>query len=317
MSDKKISKPAVSAETSSSADNNILASTKFRLRNPATALGLLICFFVFFLIVASVFLQFIPRIVSKPEAIIRISAVIQDLMIFILPAIATAMIVTRLPARLLRIDCRPHLKTILLAFAVMIVSIPAMNLIISWNQNWQLPESMAAADTFFRTLEQQAQATTDLLIKGATLPSLIVSVLIVGVLAGFSEEFFFRGALQNILSYTRVNIHVVIWLVAFIFSAFHFQLFGLVPRMLLGAFFGYLLVWSRSLWVPVLAHVFNNTVVVVAEYFNANSATPTDTSIDTFGSTLSTPVEIAVVIASILLTVYGIILLRRHTLSLK
>lgn len=289
------------------------APRPFRLQRPGTALSLLLCFFLFLLVLTGVVLPILGKIIHRPEAYIRIAAIFQDLLVFILPAIATAMLVTRLPARLLAVDRRPSLKAALLAIGVLICSIPAMNLIIEWNKNWQLPESMAAAETFFRTLEEGAQATTDVLIKGASIPSLILSILIVGLLAGFSEELFFRGALLRILGFTKINKHVVIWLVAFIFSAFHLQLYGFVPRLLLGAFFGYLLWWSGSLWLPVLIHIFNNTVVVISTYISSNSANPDAPSIDTFGSNLSDPVAILGVLTSLILTTLGLCLLRRLT----
>ena len=31
----------------------------------------------------------------------------------------------------------------------------------------------------------------------------------------------------------------------------------------MGAFFGYLLIWSRNLWLPIFAHAFNNSIVVL------------------------------------------------------
>jgi len=286
----------------------------FKLQRPGTALGLLGCLFLFLLIIAGVLLPFIPRFVSRPESAVRIAAVIQDLLVFILPAIGTAMVVTRLPAKLLAVDKWPRPTILLLSVAVLLCSIPAMNWIIEWNKEWHLPESMADVERFFRQLENSAQATTDLLMRGASIPAMIVSVLIVGVLAGFSEELFFRGAFQRILSMTNMNHHLIIWLVAFIFSAFHFQLFGFLPRMLLGGFFGYLLWWSGSLWLPILLHIINNTLVVITEYISTNTSSATDTTaIDTIGSSLATPVDVIAVIASVLLTVFGIYLLR-HTL---
>jgi hypothetical protein len=44
------------------------------------------------------------------------------------------------------------------------------------------------------------------------------------------------------------------------------QFFGFVPRMFLGVLFGYLLVWSGSMWLPIIAHFINNCVAVVAMY---------------------------------------------------
>lgn len=280
-------------------------TTSFRLRRPGSALGLFGCFFLFCLIVSGVLLPFIPRLVSRPEAAVKISVVIQDLLVFIIPAVGTALITTRLPARLLCVDRLPKLSVALLSMAVLVFSIPAMNWIVEWNKGWHLPESMAAAENFFRQLEDGAEATTRLLMDGASIPSLIVSILIVGVLAGFSEELFFRGALQRILAQTKMNINMVIWLVAVVFSVFHFQLFGLVPRILLGAFFGYLLWWTKSLWLPILIHVFNNTLVVIAEYLGADDRVDSGFSIDSIGADLSSPAELSLVIASIVLTAAG------------
>lgn len=279
----------------------------FKLQRPGTALGLLGCLFLFCLVVAGVLLPFVPRIVSRPEAAIRISAVIQDVLLFIIPAVGMAMIVTRLPAKLLAVDSRPSIAGILWSMIIMICSIPVMNCIIEWNNGWHLPSSMSNVESFFRQLEEGATATTDILIHGATIPSLIVSILIVGVLAGFSEELFFRGAFQRVLMSTRINPHIAIWFVAFIFSAFHFQFFGFIPRMLLGAFFGYLLWWSGSVWLPIILHIFNNSIVVIAEYLSDKTPNPNQAiDLDKFGANLSSPTEIIFVVLSVVLVIFGI-----------
>ena len=58
------------------------------------------------------------------------------------------------------------------------------------------------------------------------------------------------------------NVHVSIWVVAAVFSALHMQFFGFIPRLVLGGLFGYLYFWSRTIWVPVLAHFINNLIAV-------------------------------------------------------
>ena len=58
------------------------------------------------------------------------------------------------------------------------------------------------------------------------------------------------------------RLFTVIWITAILFSAFHLQFYGFVPRMLLGAYFGYLLLWSKNIWLPICAHFFNNALTV-------------------------------------------------------
>lgn len=78
-----------------------------------------------------------------------------------------------------------------------------------------------------------------------------------------TEEFFFRGALQRLIGKWNPNPHFVIWSAAILFSAFHLQFYGFIPRMLLGAYLGYLLLWTRSIWIPVFAHFINNATAVI------------------------------------------------------
>ena len=206
------------------------------LQKPAMTLVLLFSLFAFFLILTPILTGLLGRISHKHDAILRIAMVIQDLLVFILPALLTALVSTKLPARLLCIDTKPRAIIVLWSLLTLVVSIPAMNAIIEWNQNLHLPAAMSGFETTMRQLESNAQAVTDSLMAGASVPSLIVSILIVGILAGFSEELFFRGAMQRIMSASRMNMHAVIWSVAFIFSLFHFQFFGFAPRLLLGAY---------------------------------------------------------------------------------
>src|SRR5690606_23812249 len=62
--------------------------------------------------------------------------------------------------------------------------------------------------------------------------------------------------------------HAGIWIAAIIFSAIHFQFYGFMPRLMLGALFGYLYYYSGSLIYPIVAHIFNNALTVVAVYLN-------------------------------------------------
>ncbi|MDE6782221.1 MAG: CPBP family intramembrane metalloprotease, partial [Paramuribaculum sp.] len=188
----------------------------------------------------------------------RIAIVVQDILMFILPALLTAVFITSRPAELLGVTRRFPPSALLLVFMIMVVSAPAMNILISFNQSLTLPESLKPIEEWMRHSEESAAHSLSLVTGSTSVGSLIISILIVGILAGFSEEIFFRGALQRIMATGGVSAHAAIWIAAFIFSAFHMQFFGFLPRLLLGAFFGYLLWWSGSLWLPVCAHALNN-----------------------------------------------------------
>ena len=237
---------------------------------------------------------------------LRIMAVVQDLLLFIMPAIVTALFCTRLPAKFLAIDTRPKGSDAFIALCVLVAAIPAMNALIMWNQNLELPESMAGIAKWMHDAEESAQAGINAILGPHTVMNLIVSILIVGILAGFSEELFFRGAFQRLLTTGRVNPHLAIWIVAFVFSAIHMQFFGFFPRLLLGVFFGYLLLWSGSLWLPILLHVANNSIFILGRWILGTDAQG-NSGVDTVG-VVSWPL----IIMSVALAGIGIIILQRR-----
>lgn len=194
---------------------------------------------------------------------LRVTTVFQDVVMWVVPAVVTAMIATRQPARLLAVDTLPSARQVILGILLLIVSTPLMSWVIKMNAEFHLPESMASLEEALRAMEDNASHTVEAMLGADTPAGLIVNILIIGVLAGFSEELFFRGSLQRILATANLSPHAAIWISAFVFSALHLQFFGFIPRVLLGAAFGYLLWWSGSVWLPVIVHTLNNTLYVI------------------------------------------------------
>ncbi|PCJ80759.1 MAG: hypothetical protein COA49_07990 [Bacteroidetes bacterium] len=121
--------------------------------------------------------------------------------------------------------------------------------------------SMAAA------LEAEAARITAAMLQIETSKQFIATLVSIALLPAICEELLFRGTIQPIFVKWSGNIHVGIWISAAIFSAIHFQFFGFIPRMLLGAGFGYLVYASGSLWPAVLGHFINNGLAVFAAWW--------------------------------------------------
>jgi membrane protease YdiL (CAAX protease family) len=214
---------------------------------------------VFGLFVTALLSSLISAMTDKQTLMLRLVAVCQNLFLFILPAVAVAVLTTRLPARLLALDRRPSLLQIALALGALVASVPAMNVVVDWNASLPLPGALTE-------MEDTADMTTTLLLGGRGMADLVLSLLIVGVLTGLGEELFFRGALMRLIQTRPMSAHAAVWITAVVFSAIHMQFGGFIPRMLLGAYLGYLLLWSGSVWLPVLVHMVNNSISVWARW---------------------------------------------------
>jgi membrane protease YdiL (CAAX protease family) len=126
-----------------------------------------------------------------------------------------------------------------------------------------LPDFLAPVETWMKEKEESATRLTELFLSENNLLSLLANLLVIAATAAIGEEMFFRGALQRIIGKWSKNPHLIIWSVAILFSAFHLQFYGFLPRMLLGAFFGYLVYWSKNIWLPIFAHFMNNALAVI------------------------------------------------------
>lgn len=208
------------------------------------------------------------------DLVLNLQVALQNIIVFAFPAFALAVFVSRKPINYLRLNCMPRAKSLLFLIVAIVVAMPAMNYIIDWNESIRLPESMSDIEQMLRQYEDMAKTATDNLTKGKSFGGILVLILTVGCLTGFGEEVFFRGMFTRLIIDKPCNKHIAIWIGAFLFSLMHFQFYGFVPRMLLGGFFGYLMVWSGSLWLPIIAHAINNSLAIVSIYLCEQNILP-------------------------------------------
>ncbi len=115
-------------------------------------------------------------------------------------------------------------------------------------------------------LENQSKEIIKAMLDIDTFGQFSASLVAIAIIPAIAEEYFFRGALQPLFAKWSGSIHIGIWVSAFIFSAIHMQFLGFIPRLLLGAGFGYLVVLSGSLWIAIMCHFINNASAVIAAY---------------------------------------------------
>ena len=164
------------------------------------------------------------------------------------------------------------LIVVLATFAFMFVNA----YIIEWNINWTFPEFLAVFEDWARQMEDDMAAATERFTTFDSFGQFLLGFVAIAILPGIGEELLFRGVLQNGIHRVAKNKHVAIWVAAFIFSAIHMQIFGLVPRMVLGAIFGYLYVWSGNIWYPIIGHIANNGIGVIIAYMATSEFVDSD-----------------------------------------
>ena len=146
---------------------------------------------------------------------------------------------------------------------------PVVNFLVSINEGMRLPEFLHGVEQWMRSTEMQNQQLIEQFLSVNSVGALFFNLLVMAVTPAVCEELLFRGTLQRLIS-DRLGVHWGIWIAAFLFSAIHLQFYGFIPRFLLGAVFGYLLLYSGSLYVPILAHFIHNAISVIFFYLSYN-----------------------------------------------
>lgn len=165
------------------------------------------------------------------------------------------------------------LKVLALIIPLGICFYIAISPIVEWNMNFHFSGAAEEFGTWAREMEDQLLGLTQLITKFDSPGEFAFGLVVIALLPGIGEELVFRGLIQNEFKRASNNIHIAIWTSAFLFSAIHMQFFGFVPRLLLGALFGYLYHWSGNLFIPMIAHFFHNGFTVTMIYLYNQGAT--------------------------------------------
>lgn len=164
----------------------------------------------------------------------------------------------------------------LVLVSLIVISFLAVNSwVVQWNAGIHFPDALQSFEEWARALEDQRAELTAFMTTFSSVGELLLGLVVIAVIPAIGEELVFRGLFQNQLRQLTGNVHVAIWLAALLFSAFHLQFFGFAPRLLLGALFGYLYLWSGSLMIAIFAHFVNNAFAVLSLYFYQTGAIAT------------------------------------------
>ncbi len=129
-----------------------------------------------------------------------------------------------------------HIIPVALTVFITLAFIVVNSVLIEWNSNVSLPAGLEQLERLFQEQEEEMRLITEYLTEFNSVQDFIIAFFIIAIIPGIGEELLFRGLIQTNLARALRNPHLAIWITAFIFGAIHFQFYGLVPRLFMGAF---------------------------------------------------------------------------------
>ncbi len=238
--------------------------------------------------------------VGDQQFLMRYVQVVNQIGVFAIPSFLFAFLVSNNLLEYLGLRRFPGLFSVVSVVLLMYLLLPLIHEMLRLNQMMSLPEALSGVEQWMKSTEARAEEITHAFLKTDTLRGLFINLLIVAVLASVAEELLFRSVLIRLFREWFGNVHVAVFVSALLFSAFHLQFFSFLPRFLLGIIFGYLFVWSGSVWLPMLAHFINNASAVVVFYLVDKGAI--EVPVEEFGAVENTALLwISIVLTAVLL----------------
>ena len=202
----------------------------------------------------------------KEAGFIKYSLMVQEISFFIVPAVI--ILKKHNPGyqgSIMSINTL-RINNLFLVIILAFCTFPVTGFAGQLNSGMVLPEWLSGVGEWMRDKEDYADHLLDLIMTPETFAGMLLNILIIAALPAISEELIFRGVFQKIFQNIFRSAHISVWFTSFLFSAIHLQFYGFLPRFILGLIFGYLFLWSRNLWFPVIAHFINNAVPVAGAY---------------------------------------------------
>lgn len=203
------------------------------------------------------------RITTDTISLVRWSTLIGQILFILVPTIVLV--------RLRGEPVLPYLKIRLPETRQILLSVVAVFFLQQMLQGYMtLQDAIPLPDVVRRYVEmfrKMFEETYEMLVSASNPWEFLFVVVTVALVPAFAEELLFRGLVQS--SFARVTGGMTAaGVTGMIFGAYHLNPFSIVPLVVLGFYFGFLVHRSGSVFVAASAHFMNNFVACAAVYLH-------------------------------------------------
>ena len=216
---------------------------------------------------------------SKPENIniSRWVQIISAAVMFLLPVLFTAMIISKKPFYYMGFNGIATKKQAFIVVGIAFLAIVLSGVLGEINSKIPIPQNW---EHVFKKLEEEYNSQILIMARMNNFAEYVFVMIVIALAPAIFEEICFRSGLQQILiNWTKQPI-VAIIITSVIFSAIHFSYYGFLPRFALGLLLGLIFYYSKNIWFSILMHLLNNGISITAIYLTSVNGKPKQEILD-------------------------------------
>ena len=209
----------------------------------------------------------IPALMQNIDAMILMQ-IVSAIGMFVVPVFVYANTFEKNALSFLKLNKAPTLKAILFTIAIFFMANFVLDLLVKLM--YLIPFENFDSE-WIKTMLQAETENENTLKKFLDFKSpmkFIAVFFMMAVLPALGEELTFRGVFMNLVEENSKNYIIAILISAFVFAVIHVQLHNFLAIFFMGMVLGYVYYLTKNLWVSIVAHLFNNGLIVVMSYLN-------------------------------------------------
>ena len=190
----------------------------------------------------------------------KILNLISHLFIFIIPSIIFAKLLSFNPSEVIQ-NRKPHKRVWFLVpiFFIVFTILNELFSLLNQSMDFTFVSSKFQADLKY---EQAIRTKAIYAYIGTTWKSFAANIFLLALIPAIGEELTFRGILQHLFSKVTKNVYAGVILSAFLFALIHFQPFNFLPIFALGLMYGFIVMYTGSIWISMILHFANNALSI-------------------------------------------------------
>ena len=252
-------------------DENLSRGERIRpTMSPVAAgfLGLIIVFFLYqFVGGILTLLVFGMDLENADMDLVRLMTMGGQILFILLPALLFSKFIYEDVGYIIRFNF-PSWKEILVFTLGLLLITPLLQSFM-YIQNY-LFDMLAANSSILSSLKEMLDALDEMvnesyagLLESSSIFESLFVIIVVAVTPAICEETFFRGFVQKSFEF-KLKPFLAVSITALFFAFYHFNPYGFISLLALGAFFGFAAYKSDSIFVPLTIHFLNNFIAILA-----------------------------------------------------
>jgi membrane protease YdiL (CAAX protease family) len=203
---------------------------------------------------------------NAPVNSIRLMTIAGQILFILVPALLFAFVFYEDVTHIIRFHAPNWVEVLLFVIGIFVLS-PLLQSYV-YIQNFFI-EQLANKFYFIQDLKELVDSLNNLLeksygslIKADNILEIILVVIVIALTPAVCEEVMFRGFIQRSFEFKLKPVWAA-FITAIFFGLYHFNVYGTIPLIALGFYFGFAAYVSNSIFIPIVLHFINNFIAVM------------------------------------------------------